>query len=485
MKYNIISKIILALFIVQFFGIISFGQQIYFVDNQSAKIQKSDIDGNNLGDLTTSALGLYGIATDKTNNKIYYTNVVTDEIFVANLNGTSPSVLLSSTDGIDGPRGIAFDGTNNKIYWVEVISGKIKKADLNGTNIVDVVTGLFSPVDVALDLVNNKIYWSDNGTGQKKISRSDISVVAPEDVVTGLDQVSGIDVDAENGKLYWVDFGATDLISRSNLDGTSPENWPAVLGGRGGSPRGITIDKDNDKVFWSDVANKIINASNRNGSSASTILALSANLTHPIGISTNWDSALPIELTTFSINVVENSVILNWETATEINNYGFEIERKIVTQIASNLSNTWEKVGFIEGHGNSNSTKNYSFQDISISVSGKYSYRLKQIDIDGKYEYSQILEVEVGVPTEFELAQNYPNPFNPSTTITFSIPEKRNVTVQIFNMLGEVIETLVNQELAPGKYNYDFDASALSSGTYIYRISAGAIVEVRKMILLK
>jgi Lamin Tail Domain/Secretion system C-terminal sorting domain len=194
---------------------------------------------------------------------------------------------------------------------------------------------------------------------------------------------------------------------------------------------------------------------------------------------------LPVELTTFSASVLENTVNLNWETATEVNNYGFEIERKIVTQIASNLSNSWGKVGFIEGHGNSNSTKNYSFQDNSISLSGGYSYRLKQIDIDGKYEYSQIVEVEIGIPTEFEVAQNFPNPFNPTTSISFSLPEKANVEVVIYNMLGEIVNTLVNIEMEAGKYRYNFNASKLSSGTYIYRVSAGNNVEVRKMILLK
>ena len=119
-------------------------------------------------------------------------------------------------------RGIAIDGVNSKIYWAEVISGKIKRADYNGSNITDLVSGLSSPVDVALNLISNKLYWSDNGVGQKKISRSNLDGTSPEDIITGLDQVGGIEVDAENGKLYWVDFGATDKISRSNTDGSSP-----------------------------------------------------------------------------------------------------------------------------------------------------------------------------------------------------------------------------------------------------------------------
>jgi hypothetical protein len=152
---------------------------------------------------------------------------------------------------------------------------------------------------------------------------------------------------------------------------------------------------------------------------------------------------------------------------------------------STKLSASWEKIAFIAGSGNSNSNKIYNYSDNSISASGKYLYRLKQIDIDGKFEYSNTIEVEVGIPTEFDVKQNYPNPFNPTTTISFSIPEKSEVNVQIFNMLGQSVYTLVNQELNAGKYNYNFDATSLSSGNYIYRVLAGKNVETRKMILMK
>lgn len=477
MKKKIIVKTIFALFFILFWVNTSLGQQIYFVDNQDAKVQKSDIDGSNLGEFTTSTIGLYGIATDVTNNKIYYTNVVTDEILTAGLDGSSPTVLLNNSDGIDGPRGIAIDGTNNKIYWAEAISGKIKKADLDGSNIEEVIIGLLSPVDVALDLVNNKIYWSDNGVGQKKISRSNLDGTTPEDIVTGLDQVGGIEVDAENGKLYWVDFGAADKVSRSNLDGSSSEDLITISTG---SPRGIAVDKDNNKIFWSDVLNMSIGRANRNGTSPSSIVS---SLSHPIGISTNWTSALPVELTSFSINISANSAVLNWETATEVNNYGFEVQKQY--QESSSKNQEWEMLGFVQGHGNSNSIKIYSFTDNTTSVSGKYNYRLKQIDLDGTFEYSSTIEAEIGIPTEFEVAQNYPNPFNPSTTISFSIPEQSNVSVKIYNMLGQDVYTLVNEQLEAGRYNYNFDAYSLSSGNYIYRVAAGKNIETKKMILLK
>jgi hypothetical protein len=194
------------------------------------------------------------------------------------------------------------------------------------------------------------------------------------------------------------------------------------------------------------------------------------------------DGALPVELTTFTVNITESSVNLFWVTATEVNNYGFDIER---ASTSSATEKSWRKIGFVEGFGNSNSVKNYSYVDNALSVSGRYKYRLKQIDIDGKYEYSQEIEVEFGIPAEFEVAQNYPNPFNPTTTISYSIPERTNVQLIIFNLLGQTVKTLFNKEHLPGKYNFEVDASNFSSGTYFYRLSTDKNVETKKMILLK
>ena len=213
--------------------------------------------------------------------------------------------------------------------------------------------------------------------------------------------------------------------------------------------------------------------------------------------------SLPVELTTFSASINKHSIELNWETATEVNNYGFEVERNASTLpalSADRLSMTdsfipsgdegWEMIAFVQGHGNSNSPKYYSYSDKSINLSGKYLYRLKQIDIDGSYEYSDQVEVDLGLPSEFKLSQNYPNPFNPTTTISYSIPpnvkqETQEVKLTIYDVLGKKVATLVNQKQSSGNYQVQFDASSLPSGVYYYKLRAGNFVQIRKMMLLK
>jgi len=193
---------------------------------------------------------------------------------------------------------------------------------------------------------------------------------------------------------------------------------------------------------------------------------------------------LPVELSSFSAVQISNLVTLNWTTATEVNNYGFEIQRSEVSSQKSALSN-WEKIGFVNGNGNSNSPKYYSFTDNSILSSGNYSYRLKQIDNDGSFEYSDVVEVLYTAPVQFSLKQNYPNPFNPVTTISYSLPEKAQVRLIVFDVLGREVATLVNKQQESGVYNVKFDASNLNSGIYFYQLKAGNFSEVKKLSLLK
>ncbi len=207
-------------------------------------------------------------------------------------------------------------------------------------------------------------------------------------------------------------------------------------------------------------------------------------------------SPLPVELTTFTAEVNETEVVLKWETETEVNNYGFEIEREApLNPPKGGKYGEWIKIGFIEGHGNSNSPKEYSFTDENPPV-GNIKYRLKQIDNDGQFEYypnTSGIEVEVKeiLPTEYQLFQNYPNPFNPSTTIKYALPFESKVRLIIYNSLGEIIAELVNELQSAGNKEVMWNANNVASGVYIYKIKAvptdgtKAFTAIKKMILLR
>lgn len=209
-----------------------------------------------------------------------------------------------------------------------------------------------------------------------------------------------------------------------------------------------------------------------------------ANTINPTGGLTpiriqSFEAPLPVELISFSASVVKNSVMLTWKTATEVNNLGFEVQRRA-------LNEDWAKIGFVNGYGTSSSTKEYSFLDKNFS-SDKYFYRLKQIDADGSFTYSGIVNVDLNQPNQFRLEQNYPNPFNPSTSISYQIANDNLVTLKIFNALGNAVATLVNEFQSPGSYSINFSAGELqlSSGTYYYELRAGDFVSVKKMLLVK
>ena len=201
------------------------------------------------------------------------------------------------------------------------------------------------------------------------------------------------------------------------------------------------------------------------------------------GVVLKADNIVPVELTAFNAIVNENDVTLSWQTATETNNSGFEIERLQNYKI-KRLQDSWEDIGFVEGNGTTTEEHNYSFVDKNVSV-GQYHYRLKQIDFDGSFEYSEIVNVSVSGPTQFSLGQNYPNPFNPSTKIEYSIPVNGNVRLTIFNSLGKEMEKLVNNYQQAGNHEVRFDASNMSSGVYYYKIESQNFSDVKKMILIR
>ncbi|QQS35609.1 MAG: T9SS type A sorting domain-containing protein [Ignavibacteriales bacterium] len=191
---------------------------------------------------------------------------------------------------------------------------------------------------------------------------------------------------------------------------------------------------------------------------------------------------VPVELTSFNALVSGKNVQLKWTTASEKNNSGFEVQKKV--------NGTWSKIGFVTGNGTTSENKTYSYTDENL-LQGKYSYRLKQIDYNGTYEYSDIVEAEVSIPEVYSLEQNYPNPFNPATIIKYSLADESSVKLFIYNSIGEKVDELVHRTQSSGSYEINFDGGNLSSGVYFYSLEANSLngktnfKSMKKMILVK
>lgn len=213
------------------------------------------------------------------------------------------------------------------------------------------------------------------------------------------------------------------------------------------------------------------------------------------GMDANWQATgrtfiytpaftIPVELAGFTAAAVADGVLLRWETKTESNNYGFDIERK--------RYETWQKIGFVKGHGSTAEAQHYQFTDVAGNLTGVIRYRLKQLDFDGVYKYSQVATVHLNTPDDFQLLQNYPNPLliagsrgKGRTTIRFSVAEEGAVLLQVYDLRGRIIKTLVNESRQPGLYKADFDMPKLAAGVYFYRIKTQNFQAVKKMVVVE
>ena len=307
---------------------------------------------------------------------------------------------------------------------------------------------------------------------------------------------------------FYLDQRSTNIYMDFDLRGTWSDNdaFPAVdffeayVQVQGESSlryvSNITNDPNGNNYVYSDASatwlsfsqtysNGLIDLTPLKGYTIRIIFAFHSDEDTPIGSAVQidnvqvWtDNLTPVELTSFAANVNNNgNVILNWSTATEVNNQMFEIERR-------SEKTQFSTIGYVDGFGTTTEQHQYSYIDKNVKT-GTYYYRLKQIDFGGKYEYSNEIMVDVKGPLTFKLDQNYPNPFNPTTTIKYSIPETGHVRLSIYNMIGEEVRVLVNGQVEAGFYEKTFDASNLPSGAYVYKLETPGYVQVKKMLLLK
>lgn len=188
---------------------------------------------------------------------------------------------------------------------------------------------------------------------------------------------------------------------------------------------------------------------------------------------------LPVELSSFSSSVIGSNVTLNWKTQSELNNAGYDIERKT-------SGSEWNRIGFVNGSGTTNHELNYSYTDNNL-ITGTYAYRLKQTDYNGTHKYYYLSnEVIIGIPGKFSLSQNYPNPFNPVTKINFELPVNTLVMLAVYDVTGRLISEIISERYyTAGYHTIEFNASMLSSGVYFYKLTTNDNNSIKKMVLIK
>ena len=434
-----------------------------------------------------------GLTTSK---GLYYNSSTTSGVsnasnWVIENDANSTPGAVNSTSGITNQKNIIINeisqgsgaGTDE---WIELLVTE------DGTDI----RGVYVDVDNNSGTLGGNISFELSTTNSDFASVKKGSIIVVYNSAAKDTELATDDTDFSDSTLI-IPSNNTTFLSTTGWK-TSYANMDAIglFNPNDGSVQGIMA------IGWGNYAN--IPASNFSqgwgyavySSSLSTSLSLqyTGNTTPGVSIVSNWNSVaddssspgdfngdqspLPVELYSFSAVINKSSVNLIWHTETEVNNYGFEIQR-------SSKGDDWATLGFVNGYGNSNSAKDYSFEDNAVGTSGTYSYRLKQIDNDGAYDYSKTIEVNFGSPASIELKQNYPNPFNPTTTINFTLPVDDVVSLVVYNAIGEQVRVLQNGMLEAGVHTFNFNGGDLPSGLYLYRLSTSANTQVRKMMLVK
>ena len=341
-------------------------------------------------------------------------------------------------------------------------------------------------------LLNNQSIWIGDGEGLYLFVNDSLQYFPPQNGPVGL-YCTDVKIDSLNN--IWFATGLAGWGYLVKFDGTNYSGFNFIA---------TAIEFDNNGYLWVGTESNTANAEllKFDGANWTSFTSTNSQLPQTYSISDlafdtfgnlwiatqsaglvvfNENGIVPVELASFTYSVTNNNVTLTWQTATETNNQGFQIERR---KTQDERSGEWINIGFLNGSGTTTEPQSYSFVDENLSA-GKYQYRLKQIDFDGTYEYSNTIEVEINSPTKFSLEQNYPNPFNPSTSIQYAISSRQFVTLKVYDVLGKEVATLVNKEKPAGMYNVQFTMSNLSSGVYYYELRARDFVETKKMVLMK
>lgn len=432
------------------------------------------------------------IACDSLNN-VYVANVSNGLIYSTD-GGQNFTVVPASTFGGSNVNTVAC-GRNGHIF-VGVTNGGVWRSTDFGATFTNTGALTNTIVSFAVDKFNaDRIYAGSSSASLNGffISTDGGATFGTSTISLNIWQI----LQTSSNELYIATTSSPYPFNESTDGGltwTSVDNLPAAM-------RGATLDliediytAGNGGVYkstngGSTFVNHNFTASTNKIISYENKIMVCATGTTNGGVWVFTDTQIPVELSSFSAVANSDYVELNWTTATELNNSGFEIQRTSLLpspyqREGGEAERGWEVISFVPGFGNSTEAHTYSYIDNDITAN-KYFYRLKQLDFDGSFTYSEIVEAEVYPVYNFTLEQNYPNPFNPSTRIKYQISSISEVILKVYDILGNEIATLVNEEKPAGTYEVQFEATEIPSGVYFYQIMAGSFVETKQMILVK
>jgi hypothetical protein len=340
------------------------------------------------------------------------------------------------------------------------------------------------------------MYWTDYGNDTIKRANMEVNPTI-ETLVTGLNNPWGIALDVLGGKMYWTE--TSGAIKRADLNG---DNAQSLITTGLNSPRGIALDISAGKMYWaSDGDSAIKRADMSDGGSITTLVS---DLNTPRGIALDYnDAALAVELSLFTATVDDGQLTLKWVTESEVNNLGFNIYRSI------NQDGPFEKIGWIEGAGDSAVTNEYQFSDKTAQHGRVYFYYIESVDVEGLREKSDTIKIafvskilkttlpkkQIFIPSITVLFQNYPNPFNPETWIPFQLDSQQEVVLRIYDIYGRLVRQLELGKLPAGFYLQKDKAAywdgrnntgeTVVNGIYFYQLSTDDFSQIKRMVIIK
>lgn len=410
----------------------------------------------------------------------------------------------SRVAGLNPGQVIGFNKFGNIIWTYNATAspwGLIEIPDLNGDSKSDIVAGGFDGKVYALTGDSGKVIWQTtigNYIIEDLFLSPDVDGDGMQDILVSALTPTVFMISGKTGSIIWTGYTGGNNLGAGVLGDMTGDFIPEMGVGSLSNVMKVFNGVNGQEIFsyvfgpgtntWSPECVWQMDDLDRNGSLE---FAVGTRDGRVFAFSGGLQGTIPVEMTSFTATVDENTVMLNWNTATELNNKGFRVERRYLTPSLSEGGNltAWQNIGFVNGKGTSSQPNDYVFIDKNVSY-GTYLYRLVQIDLNGTLDFSKEIEVNVGLPIKFSLEQNYPNPFNPITKIKYSIPAEGKVKLSIYNLLGEQLRVLVNDFAKAGYNEVNWDGkndkgNYLPSGIYIYRLEAEKFFDSKKMILLK